>query len=385
MCLRKSQQPPVAPSDNMESVEPSDASNVGDAVEGGDNGNKIEGAQASVPQTPAVKPGKQDNSSTTKKTEVDSKSNATQGSTTQPKQSNQSKPSAAATAQGGIQPYHAGFFKVAEKDMPATLKNATSPVRSGLVIDLDTNTILWQKDAGGIHPIASLTKLMTALLLMEHLETHPAIALNTMVEVTADDRAYFKKNAINGVYLDKGESYSLREYLMCMMVASANDCAYVVGRYISGGDPAAFVLKMNERAKALGLKDMHFNNANGLPIKSASGRQENTGSALSIAYLALCAMRYSSIMECAGTSYYRLRADKKNPFDVNGTNKLIRSKVEGVNGLKTGYTDGAGYCIVVTCERGGKKRMVLLMGVGGADRGKLRDSIAKQLLEWSYK
>lgn len=293
-----------------------------------------------------------------------------------------------ATQPPATQTYSAGFFKVAEKPLTPALQKTVANVRSGLVIDLDTNTIIWQKDAKGVHPIASLTKLMTANLLMEHLASHPNLSLDTMVTVTTDDRKYFKKNAINGVYLDTNEAYSLGEYLMCMMVASANDCAYVVGRFLGDNDPDAFVNKMNERAKKMGLTDMHFNNANGLPVKTASGRLENTGSALSVAFLAIQAMRYPAIMKCAGTGKYVLRADKKNPFDVVSTNHIMhREKVKGVTGLKTGYTDGAGYCIVLTCEREGKKRMVVVMGVtkAGADRGAMRDSITKQLLEWSYK
>ena len=79
---------------------------------------------------------------------------------------------------------------------------------------------------------------------------------------------------------------------MCMIVGSANDCAYVVGRYLAGGDGDAFPAMMNRRAKELGLAGMNFNNANGLPIKNGSTRRENTGSALEVAYLALRAMKY---------------------------------------------------------------------------------------------
>ena len=290
----------------------------------------------------------------------------------------------AQVSRGTVGPYHKGFFQVTEKELSPAVKKAVAEVRSGLVIDLNTNAILWQKDASSVHPIASLTKLLTATMLMEHLAAHPEQSLQTTVTITSDDRAYFKRNGIKGVFLDTNEVYTLDDFLMCMMICSANDCAYMVGRYLNGGDAKGFPEKMNARAKELGLNNMHFNNANGLPINAASGRQENTGTALEIAYLAVRAMQYPAIMKWAGTPMARLRADKKNPFDVNSTNKLLRGKVPGVTGLKTGFTDGAGYCIALTCEREGKKRMVLLMGVGGSDRGKRRDEIARQLLEWSY-
>ena len=293
------------------------------------------------------------------------------------------KPSAPAGMPG---PYYNGFFRVAEKAMPDSLKKTVSQVRSGVVIDLDTNTILWQKNASAVHPIASLTKLLTSIMLMEYLETHPAESLQTKITITANDRKYFKNHKINGVYLDTNEQYTLDEMLMCMLVASANDCAYIVGEHIAGGNAEQFVSMMNARARELGLTDMKFHNANGLPVNAASGRQENTGTALDVAYLGLRASKYADIMKWGGTLSSKIRADKKNPFDINSTNHLLRDKVPGVTGLKTGYTDGAGYCIVVPCDRGGKKRMVVAMGVNanGTDRGKLRDKIVKQLLDWSY-
>ncbi len=276
------------------------------------------------------------------------------------------------------------FFPVQEKPMTDSLRREMREVRSGLVLDLDTRTILWQKDAARSYPIASLTKLMTSILLMEYLEQTPEVTLKTLVQVTPEDRKYFRDKKINGVFLDAGESYRLEEYLMCMLVGSANDCAYVVGRYLAGGVPERFPEMMNRRAGELGLTGMHFYNPNGLPVIQGKQRMENTGSALEVAYLALRAIQYPAIRQWAATTGGKIRADKKNPFDVHSTNKLLRGKVPGVNGLKTGFTDGAGYCIVVTCQRAGRNRMVVVMGVQGSDRGRRRDELAKKLLEWSY-
>ncbi|MGN0867633.1 MAG: serine hydrolase [Oligosphaeraceae bacterium] len=291
-------------------------------------------------------------------------------------------PAAASSGMPGR--YRPDFFPVAEKPMKDSLRQEMKEVRSGVVLDLDTRTILWQKDAARSYPMASLTKLMTSILLMEYLEQTPGVTLQTPVTVTAEDRKYFREKKINGVFLDTGESYRLEEYLMCMLVSSANDCAYVVGRYLAGGAPERFPEMMNRRAADLGLQGMHFYNPNGLPLIQGGQRLENTGSALEVAYLALRAIQYPAIRKWASTVSGRIRADKKNPFDVNSTNKLLRGKVPGVNGLKTGFTDGAGYCIVVTCEREGRKRMVVVMGVQGSDRGRRRDELATKLLEWSY-
>lgn len=276
------------------------------------------------------------------------------------------------------------FFPVQEKPMTDSLRREMREVRSGLVLDLDTRTILWQKDAARSYPLASLTKLMTALLLMEYLEQTPGVTLDTLVPVTAEDRKYFREMGINGVFLDTGEKYRLDEYLMCMLVASANDCAYLVGRYLAGDVPERFPEMMNRRAADWGLQGMHFYNAHGLPLVQGGQRRENYGSALEVAYLALRAIQYPAIRKWAATDRGRIRADKKNPFDVISTNKLLRGKVPGVNGLKTGLTDGAGRCIVVTCERDGRRRMVVVMGVNPGDHGRRRDELAKKLLEWSY-
>ncbi len=280
--------------------------------------------------------------------------------------------------------FHPDYFPVAEKPMKDSLRRELKEVRSGLVLDLDTRTILWQKDAARSYPLASLTKLMTALLLMEYLEQTPGVTLDTLVPVTAEDRKYFREMGINGVFLDTGEKYRLDEYLMCMLVASANDCAYLVGRYLAGDVPERFPEMMNRRAADWGLQGMHFYNAHGLPLVQGGQRRENYGSALEVAYLALRAIQYPAIRKWAATDRGRIRADKKNPFDVISTNKLLRGKVPGVNGLKTGLTDGAGSCIVVTCERNGKRRMVVVMGVKPGDHGRRRDELAKKLLEWSY-
>ncbi len=295
------------------------------------------------------------------------------------------QPVVAPPQKAGMPPaYYNGFFKNAEKALPNRLATLMKEVRSGVVVDLDANAILWQKDAAKSYPIASLSKLMTSMLLMEYVEGHPEVSLDTRVAITAEDRKYFRNKKINGVYLDAGETYTLDELLMCMMVCSANDCAYVVSRYLSQNHPEDFPATMNRRARELGLNGMHFLNPHGLPVVTQQTRQENTGSALEVAYLAIRDMHYAAIRKWAATTQGRIRADKKNPFDVHSTNKLLRGKVPGVNGMKTGFTDGAGYCIVVTCNRQGKNRMVVLMGVQGSDRGKRRDELAKQILEWSY-
>ena len=281
--------------------------------------------------------------------------------------------------------YTPGFYKKAPKQMGAALAKAGNECTAGLVIDVDAHAILWEKNPTKVVPIASLTKLLTAQMLMDRIDSDPTITLQTKIKITKDDFARTRMKPLNSVFLGLGEEYTLQEYLKAMLICSANDCAYIVGKYLGGGNLDTFVKEMNTQAATLGLADMKFINPNGLPLDSGSVRTENMGSAMDIAFLAERSLYYPEIMKWAGTPRDQLREDKKNPFDLNSTNKLLRNKVEGITGLKTGYTATAGFCIAVTCEREKRRVIVVLMGVPGADHGARRDAIARQLLDWAYK
>jgi D-alanyl-D-alanine carboxypeptidase (penicillin-binding protein 5/6) len=217
---------------------------------------------------------------------------------------------------------------------------------------------------------------------VEKAEADPSVSLSgTKVKITRDDFAVTKR--IRKVYLDVNEEYTLDEYLKCMMIASANDCAYIVAKYLAGGDAGKFPAMMNARARELGLTGMTFHNAHGLPIDQGGKRIENQGTALEVAYLSQLAAAKPAIMKWAGTSRDCIR-ENANRFDLNSTNRLLRDRVPGVTGLKTGYTNTAGYCIVVTCQRDGRNIMVIVMGAMQSDTGKQRNAIARALLDWAY-
>ncbi|MBQ4481372.1 MAG: serine hydrolase [Victivallales bacterium] len=281
-----------------------------------------------------------------------------------------------------LKPYRQGHYHQALQTLPKNLATAVGEVRSGILIDLDTHAILWEKDSSKVYPIASLTKMLTSLMLLQRVESTPGLSLDgTTIKITKDDRAYFKNNKISGVYLDEGESFTLQEYLKCMIISSANDAAYIVGKYLGDGKIETGIQRMNEQAKKLGLNDMSFHNSNGLPIdRSKDQRIENTGSALSIAYLAECVMASPEYMRWAGTARDSIMHRNK-PFDLNSTNHLLRNRVPGVTGLKTGYTNTAGYCIAVSCTREKRTMLLVVMGVRNRDR---RDTIARQLLDWAF-
>ena len=269
--------------------------------------------------------------------------------------------------------------------LSAKLTQAVSEVRSGILIDLNTHTILWEKNSSKTYPIASLTKMLTSLMLLKRIEATPDITLKTQVKVTKEDFNYIKsQNMGNGALLEAGDILTLQEYLKCMVIASCNDAAYIVGKYLGEGDLAAGVKRMNEQAKALGLNDMSFHTPNGLPIKTNGNRLENTGSAISIAYLGECVMDFPEYMRWAGTTRDSIVHHRGNHSDLASTNHLLRDRVPGVTGLKTGFTDGAGYCIVVSCTREGRTILLVVMGVSSNSGRKRRDEIARQLLDWAF-
>jgi len=254
------------------------------------------------------------------------------------------------------------------------MKAKVADCRTGVVVDWSRRTILWGKEETKDVPIASLTKMMTTLLLMEALHDGSGLTLDTKVAVTRESASVGGRQ----VWLDPRESFSLQDLLRCMLIHSANDAAYLVGQKVAGSEKV-FVARMNQRAAALGLRTLAFHNAHGLP--EGAGRDENMGSALDLAYLAGRLLAYDDVVEWSATrlSYLQPRVDGKKTQLLN-TNKLI-GRVPGVNGMKTGYTSKSGYCLTATCERGDRK---IIAVVTGCTRATDRDKLAADLLEWGY-
>jgi D-alanyl-D-alanine carboxypeptidase len=159
-----------------------------------------------------------------------------------------------------------------------------------------------------------------------------------------------------------------------VLIRSANDCAYLLGEFL-GGSESVFVARMNERAKELGCRQFIFYNTHGLPD---NGR-ENLGSPAELAFLAGVLMDIPEIVRWTTVRRDAIREDRKI-FYLDTTNSLL-GRCPGVNGMKTGMTNKAGHCITVTCERDGRRLVVVVMG---AANGKSRDALARDLLEWGY-
>lgn len=266
-------------------------------------------------------------------------------------------------------------FKLEYVDLkvPAKLATLTRDCESGILIDVTDQKVLWRKNENTPVEIASMTKMMTALLLMETVKAGKA-SLETVVPVSVSA----SKIGGSQVYLDPKESFTLDQLLMCMMIPSANDAAQLVAEYLGGGSAELFIQVMNQRAQALGLRQMKFYNPHGLP--PGKGLAENQASALDLAYLGYRLLAYPEVVKWSSCFTAPFRAGTPKKWDLVNHNKLVRT-CPGVNGMKTGFTQKSRFCVTVTCERG---KHLLVAVVCGSPSSKARNVLAAALLNWGY-
>lgn len=258
-------------------------------------------------------------------------------------------------------------FSGARTDIPGV---DASMCRSGIVVDVDQHRVLWAKQANKAVPIASMTKMMT-LLLIEEAVSKGTIKRDTVIKVT--EAAY----RIGGtqVWLDPKESFPLSELTKAIAIRSANDAAYLVGEYLASGNVDAFVQSMNDRAKELGMKNTHFYDPHGLGDKKE--KEHNTSSAYDMVLLGERLLAYPEIMKLCST---RLDTFRNGKTQLRNSNNLVFNRMEGVDGLKTGYTDASGFCVTFSVKRNGRR---FLGCVTGFKRAKQRDQFCEKLIDWA--
>lgn len=237
--------------------------------------------------------------------------------------------------------------------------------KSLLLMEASTGKILFENNSHESLPPASVTKIMTMLLICEAIE-NGEITLDTII--TASERA--KSMGGSTIFLDANEKMSLDDLLKGIAVASANDACVAVAEYMSGS-VESFVEKMNNRAKELGMKDTHFVNCNGLDAEN------HYTSAYDIALMSRELLKHNMIEKYTTIWMDTLRGGK---FQLANTNKLIRF-YKGANGLKTGSTSGAGCCISACAKRDGMQLIAVVMG---AENSKDRFNAASELLNYGF-
>ena len=238
-------------------------------------------------------------------------------------------------------------------------------VKSMLLMEASSGKILYENNSHESLPPASVTKIMTMLLICEALE-RKEITLDT--QITASERA--KSMGGSTIFLNTNEVMSLNDLLKGIAVASANDACVAVAEHMCGS-VEAFVDVMNKRARELGMKDTNFVNCNGLDAES------HYTSAYDIAIMSRELLKHKMIEKYTTIWMDSLR---NGQFQLANTNKLIRF-YKGANGLKTGSTSNAGCCISATAKRDGMQLIAVVMG---ASTSKERFNAASEMLNYGF-
>ena len=240
---------------------------------------------------------------------------------------------------------------------------------SSILMEKTTGEVLYEDNADEKLRPASVTKVMTLLLVMEALEDG-RIGWDDMVTTSAAAAA----KGGSQIYLEENEQLPLTEMLKSVVVSSANDCACALAEHIAGSE-AAFVQRMNERAQELGMANTHFVNCTGLD--DGPDANEHLTTARDIAIMSRELLKHEKIKEYTTIWMDTVRGGK---FGLANTNKLVRF-YDGTTGLKTGSTNAAGYCISATAEREG---MELIAVVLKSPTGQQRFEDAKALLNYGF-
>ena len=244
------------------------------------------------------------------------------------------------------------------------------PAQSAVLMDVATGTLLYEQNAHEPLAPASVTKVMTMLLIMEAIDSG---ALKWEDPVTASEAAAAKGGS--QVYLKAGETMPVSDMLKAIAVSSANDCACAMAEHLAGSE-GAFVERMNARAGELGMGNTHFVNCTGLDDSPEA--KEHRTSAYDIALMSRQLLKYHPQIK----KYTTLWMDtlRNGTFGLSNTNKLIRF-YPGATGLKTGFTSGAGFCLSASAQREGLELIAVVMG---SPTSQDRFAACRQLLDRGF-
>lgn len=255
-------------------------------------------------------------------------------------------------------------FAAEEKNSTELVNN----VRSAVLIERDTGKVLFEKNSQEELPPASMTKIMTMLLIMEAIDQGK---LNWNEKIRTSE--YAASMGGSQIFLEPGEEMTTKQMLRGIAIGSGNDASVAMAERIAGSEEA-FVDMMNKKAKELGLKHTFFKNTTGLPVKG------HYSSAQDMAIMAKELLKYEDITKFTGMyeAYLRENTDKK--FWLVNTNKLVRF-YPGVDGLKTGFTAEAKYCLTATAQKDG---MRVIAVVFGAPTSKERNAQVTKMLNYAF-
>ena len=239
--------------------------------------------------------------------------------------------------------------------------------KAAVLMEAETGRILYSQNPQESLPLASVTKIMTLLLVMEAVEDG---------RITLDDEIIISEHASSmggsQVFLREGEKMKVIELVKCAVIASANDACVALAEHIAGSE-SAFVDKMNQRAKELNMTGANFENTTGLDDTTVN----HVCSANDIAIMSRELVKYKLITDFSSTWQDEIR---NGEFVLTNTNRLVRY-YDGCTGLKTGSTDKAGFCISATAKRDDMHLIAVVLGAETRDK---RNAIARNMLDYGF-
>lgn len=241
--------------------------------------------------------------------------------------------------------------------------------KSGILMEVNSGKILFEKDKDMKLSVASMTKMMAQIIIMEEIEKG---------KIHWDDVVTASKNASSmggsQIYLETGEKMTVEDLMKGISVASGNDATVAMAEYIAGTEEK-FVRRMNKKAKELGLKNTHFMNCTGLDEK------DHYSSSYDMAVIAReLVINHPDILKFSSIYEDYLRENTDHKFWLVNTNKLV-SQYEGTDGLKTGHTDDAGYCLAATAKRDNLRLIAIVLGESDS---KIRNQETMGLLDYGF-
>ncbi len=249
---------------------------------------------------------------------------------------------------------------------------SASELRAGLIFDATTNSVVWEKDMNYAYPMASLTKMMVALLAIEDIKNGKA----DWQDVIKATHTYRKSKRSRKTYTVH-ETYSLEGLLKMAMIPSHNEACNMIAKHL-GGDVGLFVARMNARAVELGMTQTYYSNPSGLP--ASYGALDNSASPKDLLMLAVELIKYPEILAITNIGYAQVENGHGSPVYRNH-NRLVIDYPNEVDGLKTGYTKNARFCLVASAKKNDHRLIAIALGARGPY---LRNQIVTEMLNNYY-
>lgn len=259
-------------------------------------------------------------------------------------------------------------------NLDSTLVPNDSYIRAGLLYDIENNTVVWQKDMNYAYPVASVTKIMTSLLTFLDIEAG-LVCWDDPIKVTSK---YYKGKGRKKRAYTATSYYTLQDILKMAMIESNNMASNLLAQHVGKGNMPAFVKRMNDYALAIGMKSTFYSNPSGLP--SPHHEMDNSSSPHDLLLLALEALKFPELSGIASMGYANV-SNGKSTYTIRNHNSLVRDYQYEIDGLKTGFTRAAGFCIVVTSNRYNHRLVSIVLG---APSTWSRNAIVAQMINRYY-